>query len=160
MSQSYDTQGTIHSIGETTEYGKNGFTKREVVLLLTSEGENPKYPQYIQFELIKDKCALLDQFQIGNEIKATFNLSGRLHNGDNGEKCYVSLQAWKMELLNIGQQQAPPPHDEYAQPAPGTQPVNYDAMIAEYNAADKAKCDVMWAGMDAAAQAALSAALT
>lgn len=39
MSQSYDTQGTIHSIGETKEFGSNGFTKREFIILLTGEGE-------------------------------------------------------------------------------------------------------------------------
>ncbi len=76
MSQSYDTQGTIHSIGETKEFGQNGFQKREFVILLTGEGENSAYPNYVAFQLLKDKCALLDQYQVGNELKVAFNLGG------------------------------------------------------------------------------------
>ena len=34
MSKSYEVQGVLHSIGDTTEYGNNGFTKREFVMKL------------------------------------------------------------------------------------------------------------------------------
>lgn len=172
MSQSFDTQGTIHSIGETTEHGVNGFTKREFIILLTGEGENPDYPNHMPCEVVKDKCSLLDAFQTGNEVKVTFNLGGNLWAGNgSGERAFATLKAWKIELVNVGAQahhSAPSDIPGYAgtgslQAPPGTggapQPKNYDDMIAEYNAADKAKCDVMWAGMDAAARAALQAAL-
>lgn len=169
MSQSYDTQGTIHSIGETKEYGQNGFTKREFTVLLSGEGENPDFKNYVQFSLIKDKCSLMDQFQAGNEVKVTFNLGGRLWDKGDGsaEKCFVDLQAWKLELLNIGQQQAPP-HDAYAQPAPGTQQApgtapekpSFASEIERYKNmhADRAGQEAMWAAMTPAEQAMLSAA--
>lgn len=60
MSESYETKGIIHSIGQTTEYGSNGFTKREFVIKLTGEGENDAYPNHVAFELTKDKCALME----------------------------------------------------------------------------------------------------
>lgn len=98
MSKSYEIQGLIHSIGDTTEYGNNGFTKREFVIKLTGEGENSSYPNYAALELIKDKCTLMDSYSIGDEINAQFNLSGRLWSGNgNGEKCFTSLQAWKID---------------------------------------------------------------
>ena len=50
MSQSFEVQGIIHSIGNTTEYGNNGFTKREFVIKLTGENENPTYPNHIALE--------------------------------------------------------------------------------------------------------------
>ncbi|ROS00132.1 uncharacterized protein DUF3127 [Sinobacterium caligoides] len=97
MSKSFEVQGEIHSIGDTTEYGNNGFTKREFVIKLTGEGENTSYPNYVALELIKDKCALMDAYQIGDEIVTHFNLSGRLWAGNGkGEKCFTSLQAWKV----------------------------------------------------------------
>ena len=100
MSKSFEIQGTIHSIGETTEYGKNGFTKREFVIKLTGEDENPAYPNHVALELIKDKCALMDAYSIGDEINVRFNLSGRLWQGNGKpEKCFTSLQAWKVEAL-------------------------------------------------------------
>ena len=79
MSKSFEVQGVIHSIGDTTEYGQNGFTKREFVIKLTGEGENSDYPNYIALELIKDKCALMDQYKIGDEIGTQFNLTGSVY---------------------------------------------------------------------------------
>ncbi len=109
MSKSYEIQGVIHSIGATTEYGNNGFTKREFVIKLTGEDENPAYPNHIALELIKDKCALMDAYNIGDEISAQFNLSGRLWSGGGKpEKCFTSLQAWKIESPQADGDQGPP----------------------------------------------------
>ena len=104
MSKSFEVQGQIHSIGATTEYGNNGFTKREFVLKLTGDDENSSYPNYIALELIKDKCALMDSYNMGDAIKVQFNLSGRLW-AANGkpEKCFTSLQAWRVEGAGSGQ---------------------------------------------------------
>lgn len=101
MSQNFETQGIIHSIGDTTEYGNNGFTKREFVIKLNGADENPAYPNHIALELIKDKCALMDSYKPGDEIKVQFNLSGRLWSGNGKpEKCFTSLQAWRIESLS------------------------------------------------------------
>lgn len=100
---SFEIQGEVHSIDETRTYGQNGFTKREFVVKLTGEGENTNYPNYVAFELIKDKCALLDVYQTGDAIKVAFNLGGRLWNAPGKpEKCFVSLQAWRIEKLSAG----------------------------------------------------------
>ena len=113
MSKSFEAQGQIHSIGATTEYGNNGFTKREFVIKLTGDGENSAYPNYIALELIKDKCELMDRFKLGDDIGVQFNLNGRLWSGNgNGEKCFTSLQAWKVDALGAstdGYDQSPPP---------------------------------------------------
>ena len=97
MSKSYEVQGVLHSIGDTTEYGNNGFTKREFVMKLSGEDENPRYPNYVAMELIKDNCAMMDNYSVGDEVQAQFNLSGRLWSGNGqGEKCFTSLQAWRI----------------------------------------------------------------
>jgi hypothetical protein len=107
MSKTFEVQGMLHSIGETTAYGQNGFTKREFVIKLSGEGENPDYPNYVALELLKDKCALMDQYQVGQEVVAHFNLSGRLWSGQGKpEKCFTSLQAWRIE--SAGQAAAGP----------------------------------------------------
>lgn len=127
MSTSFEIQGLIHSIGATTEYGSNGFTKREFVIKLTGEGENSAYPNHVALELIKDKCALMDNYQIGDEIKAQFNLSGRLWSGNGGpEKCFTSLQAWRIESVNAAMDQQAPPLDSYEQAGFVPQANNFD----------------------------------
>lgn len=117
MSKSLEVQGVIHSIGKTIEYGNNGFTKREFVIKLSGEGENSSYPNHVALELLKDKCALIDSYKIGDEIIAHFNLSGRLWSGaDKPEKCFTSLQAWRIEKAGVetnAYNQSPPPYDEH-----------------------------------------------
>lgn len=120
---SFEVQGDIHSIDETRTYGQNGFTKREFVIKLTGERENPSYPNYVALEFIKDKCALLDPFQPGDAVRVAFNLGGRLWNAPGKpEKCFVSLQAWRIDKLDGSSQ---------AQQAPA-----YEDMSQDYNADD------------------------
>ncbi|MFY9179115.1 MAG: DUF3127 domain-containing protein [Venatoribacter sp.] len=120
MSKSFEVQGVIHTIGATQSFGQNGFTKREFVIKLTGEGENPTYPNYVALEVLKDKCALLDNFQLGDEVKVTFNLSGRLWSAPGKpEKCFTSLQAWRIEGAT-GRQ------DQYSQSMPDYEGPAYD----------------------------------
>jgi len=179
MSQSYDTQGTIHSIGQTTEHGVNGFTKREFILLLNGEGENPDFPNHMPCEFVKDKCALLDGFQVGNEVKVTFNLGGNLWAGnDSGERAFATLKAWKIELVRVNQQQAPPqsapqqappaqqppqpqaPPQQAPQAAPQAAPVNHEAVIADYMRSGQVRRDEIWPNYTDEQRKAINAHIT
>ena len=116
---SFDIQGEIHHIDEPRSYGQNGFTKRELVVKLTGEGENPSYPNYIALESVKDKCAILDSYKKGDVVKVAFNLGGRLWSAPGKpEKCFVSLQAWRIEKLSGGSpEDIPPAWEQTSQPA-------------------------------------------
>ena len=52
----------------------DSFKKREFVV---EYAENPQYPELIKFELIQDKCSLLDSFSKGNEVDVSFNFDSR-----------------------------------------------------------------------------------
>jgi single-strand DNA-binding protein len=80
-------KGKIKLIGDVKEYGSNGFTKREFVL--TTE---EKYPQEVKLELYKDDCEVLEDYDVGDSIEATFNIKGNEYKGNY----YVNLQAWKL----------------------------------------------------------------
>lgn len=79
-------KGEIKKIFDEETFG-SGFTKREFVL--NTGGE---YPQDIKFEVVKDKCAMLDKFAEGQSVEVSFNVKGNEYNG----KYYVNLQCWKM----------------------------------------------------------------
>lgn len=76
--------GKIKVINETQTFD-SGFTKREIVI--TTPGE---YPQDIKFEFIKDKCEVLNQYKVGQDVSIAFNLRGNEYQG----KYYTSLQGW------------------------------------------------------------------
>lgn len=72
------------------------FQKRDFVL--ATDLSTP-YPQYVSFQITQDKCAMLDTFNEGEEIKVQFNLRGREWNGPQGIKYFNTLEAWKIEKV-------------------------------------------------------------
>ena len=57
-----------------------------------------QYPQHISFQLTQDKCSLIDQYNVGDEIKVHFNLRGREWTSPKNEvKYFNTLEAWRIE---------------------------------------------------------------
>jgi hypothetical protein len=77
------------------------FKKRDFVL--TVEPGSP-YPQHVTFQLVQDKVNILDNFNVGDEVKVLFNLKGREWTSPQGEvKYFNTIDAWRMEKLSAGQ---------------------------------------------------------
>ena len=87
------------------------FKKREFVLTDNSS----QYPQHILFQLTQDRCSLMDAYNVGDEIKVTFNLRGREWQSPQGEiKYFNSLDVWRIEggsaknsSSSVAEQEAP-----------------------------------------------------
>ena len=90
-----EATGVLIVKNETKELGSNGFKKREFVIKTDSQ-----YPQEILIELIQDKCGLIDNYNIGDNIKVSYNLNGRSWVNPQGEtKYFNSIQGWRIEGL-------------------------------------------------------------
>jgi hypothetical protein len=90
-----ELQGRIKLIGETQTFGTNGFRKREIVV--TTEEQ---YPQHIMVEFVQDKTDLLNNYQVGQQVKISINLRGREWTNPQGEvKYFNSIQGWRIEAL-------------------------------------------------------------
>lgn len=99
--------GKIKLITETQTFGSNGFRKRELVVTTDEQ-----YPQMIMMEFHQDKCDLLNNYSVGQDVKVSINLRGREWINPQGEaKYFNSIVGWRIE--NLGQvnnhQQSPPP---------------------------------------------------
>lgn len=73
------------------------FKTREFVL--TTEHKT-KYPQHVSFQLTQDKCDLIDQYRIGDEIQVHFNIRGREWSGPQGVKYFNTLEVWRISNIN------------------------------------------------------------
>lgn len=112
-----EVTGKIKWIDETKTYGNNGFRKREVVI--TTEEQ---YPQQILIEFIQDKCELLNNYQVGQNVKIGINLRGREWTNPEGEtKYFNSIQGWRIDALeNDSTTEIPPiPPPTSFEPAEG-----------------------------------------
>ncbi len=100
-----ELQGKIKLIGETKTFGNNGFRKRELVLTTQEQ-----YPQHILVEFIQDKCDLLNNFSVGQDVKISINIRGREWTNPQGEvKYFNSIQGWRIESLQTEMPQDLPP---------------------------------------------------
>ena len=101
-----EIKGKIIELYDTVQV-TDSFQKREFVI---EYAENPSFPEFIKFETIQDRCALLDPFNVDDEVTVTFNLKGRKWTDREGVvKYFNSLQAWKIEAGAQAGDQAPPP---------------------------------------------------
>jgi hypothetical protein len=104
-------KGKVYRIFNTQKVSDT-FKKREFVV---DYRENPQYPEFLKFELIQEKCELLDSLNEGQEVDVYFNLRGREWTNPKGEKVYFnSLQAWKIDHIeeNGNQEAYAPPSDD------------------------------------------------
>lgn len=88
----YEATGTIKRIFDTQTF-PSGFSKREFVLTT-----HDRYPQDLKFEVLKDKCSMLDQFAPNQEVVVNFDIRGNEYQG----KYFVNLSCWKIQAAGIG----------------------------------------------------------
>lgn len=88
-----EVSGKLHEIYETKQITER-FRKREFVVETT---DNPKYPQFVMFQLTGDRCDAIDEFRVGDEVNIDFSLRGREWKSPQGEiKYFNSLDVWKI----------------------------------------------------------------
>lgn len=106
----YKADGKVHKIFDTEQKSAT-FQAREFVI----EVADGQYPQMVKFQLVQDKCNLIDGYSEGEEISVDFDLRGREWNG----KYFTNLQAWRVARAEGGSAAAPGAEkkDEYPEPA-------------------------------------------
>ncbi len=86
--------GKVKVVKPTQQISDN-FAKREFVITT-----NDQYPQTIQLEVINDKCAVLDNMAVGDNVKCSINIRGREWTNKDGEtKYFNTIQAWRIEQI-------------------------------------------------------------
>jgi hypothetical protein len=79
------------------------FKKRELVV--TTEEQ---YPQHILIEFAQDKTDLLNNYNVGEQVKVSINLRGREWVNPQGEtKYFNSIQGWRIEKVQAEAPSAP-----------------------------------------------------
>jgi hypothetical protein len=84
--------GKIKMIDTTKEVGSGGFKKRDVVVTTDEQ-----YPQSILVQFVQDKCDLLNNYNVGDDVKIGINLRGREWTNPQGETVYFNtIQGWNI----------------------------------------------------------------
>ena len=95
------------------------FKKRELVV-----STEEQYPQHILINFIQDKCDILNNYQVGENVKVGVNIRGREWvSPQNETKYFNDIQGWKVERIVTDapvQNQAMPPMPAAEAFAPAT----------------------------------------
>ena len=90
--------GTLKVKG-TEQVVSDKFRKRDFVITDASS----QYPQHISFQLTQDRCVLLDNYNVGDELIVHFNIRGREWTSPQNEiKYFNTLEAWRFERKTAG----------------------------------------------------------
>ena len=115
-----EIQGRIKQIFPSQVIGQNGFEKRDLVI--TTEEQ---YPQTIIIQFTQQRCDLLNNLQVGQNVKVYINIRGREWTNPQGEtKYFNTIEGWKIEVIqttNVANQQPVQQPVTQATPAPPPQ---------------------------------------
>ncbi|MCC5850833.1 MAG: DUF3127 domain-containing protein [Verrucomicrobia bacterium] len=84
---SYEMTGTVKVVMDLITFD-SGFTKREFVVTTRDQ-----WPQDVKFETVKDKTAILDNLEPGQEVTVHFDIRGN----EWKDKYFVNLSAWRIQ---------------------------------------------------------------
>jgi len=86
------------------------FRKREFVIERKESGGTALFIDYIKFQLVQDKCDLINESFLNDEVKVSFNIKGNRWERDGKVNYFTNLDAWKIERVSAAERTpgAPP----------------------------------------------------
>jgi len=97
--------GKLIEKGATMQVSER-FKKREFVLDITEEVNGNAYPNFAKLQAVQNRCELLDGFSEGDTVKVSFNIRGNKWEKDGKVNYITSLDAWRIERANMGENNA------------------------------------------------------
>jgi len=96
---SLEIEGKLHKVFPIENKSGN-FQAREFVV----EVESGQYPQFAKFQLVQDRCGLIEDYSEGENIKVHFDLRGREWQG----KYFTTLTAWRLDRTSKAEKSSTP----------------------------------------------------
>lgn len=116
-----EIQGRVKQIFPSQMIGQNGFEKRDLVIVTEEQ-----YPQTIIIQFTQQRCDLLNNLQVGQNVKVYINIRGREWTNPQGEiKYFNTIEAWKIEVIqttNVAYQQPVQQAPQQQAPTPAPPP--------------------------------------
>lgn len=92
------------------------FRKREFVIEKKETGGGAVFIDYIKFQLVQDKCEMINESFLHDEVKVLFNIKGNRWEKEGKVNYFTNLDAWKIERTSSQSQdqqfQKPAQHEE------------------------------------------------
>ncbi len=94
----FEISGKVIDIGPVNQVSDK-FKKREFVIERKETGGSAVFIDYIKFQLLQDRCDMINESYLNEEVKVTFNIKGNKWERDGKVNYFTNLDAWKLERL-------------------------------------------------------------
>lgn len=98
---------------EDTQRISERFQKREFVIEVENE-KNPQWNDFIKVQLVQDRCDLLENIALNENIKVYFNVRGRKWENNGQVSYFTNLEGWRIEKMAPQTASNMPPVPEYS----------------------------------------------
>jgi len=95
----FETTGRIIDISPVNQVSDK-FRKREFVIEKKETGGSAVFVDFIKFQLTQDKCELINESFLNEDVKIWFNLRGNKWERDGKVNYFTNLDVWKIEKLS------------------------------------------------------------
>lgn len=99
----FDITGKLIVKNDTVERSAT-FKIREFVIEISEDVNGRIITNYIKFQSVQDKTALLDRYSIGETIKVHFNIRGNKWEKEGNTNYFTNLDAWRIEPASASNQ--------------------------------------------------------
>ena len=101
---SYEITGKLAAKYDTVQRTET-FRTREFVIAKNEDIGGRVITNFIKLQSVQDRVSIIDRFNIGDELKVSFNIKGTKWEKNGNVNYITNLDAWRVELLNNNQSQ-------------------------------------------------------
>jgi hypothetical protein len=114
---SYEITGKLVVKYDTAQKSET-FKTREFVIEKTEDIGGRVITNYVKFQCVQDKTSMPDRFNIGDDIKVSFNIKGTKWAKEGKESYFTNLDAWRIETMKLSNDVASDAPPSYTPTAP------------------------------------------
>jgi hypothetical protein len=109
---SYEITGKLVAVFDIVQRTET-FKTREFVIEKSEDIGGRVITNYVKFQCVQDKTAMVDRFNLGDDVKVQFNIKGTKWVKDGRENYITNLDAWRMETVKMDQNSGTPSSVNY-----------------------------------------------
>jgi hypothetical protein len=94
------------------------FRKREFVIEKKETGGSAVFVDYIKLQLTQDKCDLINESFMNEEVRVSFNLRGTKWEKEGRTGYFTNLDVWKIEKTSSSGKDQAAPHGSFEEIPP------------------------------------------
>lgn len=103
IKMSFEITGKLVAKYDTVQRTET-FKTREFVIEKTEDINGRSISNYVKFQSVQDRTIMPDRFNLGDEVKVSFNIKGTKWVKDGRENYITNLDAWRMEHVKLAQE--------------------------------------------------------